>query len=758
MTTWTQLSPAIKLVIAVVLALLLAGASFAAIQTISGGSSSQQALEAEPEPSAPANDSEPPTPADDSETQDESAAVIEPEYNTEAEPDVEADAEAELNEETATQISNRPNGSNGSTVVPRNNQASTIRTGVTTSPTRQATSVTPSRAVNKPASAYTKKVTPALQVPGTPGSNQNGGNVGVPALNTPKPAQPDPVTPKPTPTPTPKPTPSPTPSPSPTPTPAQQDTAVLDLPRDQKDGWTTYETPVDGNVYYVSSSTGSDSNDGLSPETAYATLAKAFEKYQRNGAYNDFILFKRGDVFESDFSVNWGRYSGVSASQPMLVGSYGTAAERPRLELIGQKTVLGEVNNWAFIGLDFYFPAADPKSSKYDPNRKGQGLSFVGNMNGLLFEDVRFQYGQFNIQGVINEGVGYGQNVEIRRSQIAYSWSENGCSNGKAQGLYLFNIRNMTIDQTYFLHNGWSPTEAQGCANMFNHNLYATAMQDFTVKDSIFLHSSSISFKVSAFGPNEDVPGKTYENLLVENSFFSDSEIGISMGGNGNDADRINNSVIRGNVFSELGSDNATNRNFHWGIEVMGNRGSLIEGNYLVNSNQNTNSVGIRVGYKDFAGNTDVTIRNNTFYDYAPSAIAIAPFKTSSNVQFVANRVVVNSAPRDEACMIRAADGMDPGVSFSQNQYRSPLGSWACIQRDRLTFAQWKAAHEPTASEFTGTFVDPGRTLTSYATYLGYPSEAALEQAMLNNHKHNWDDRLTGDALTQYVKDGYKLK
>ena len=369
MTTWTQLSPAIKLVIAVVLALLLAGASFAAIQTISGGSSSQQPLEAEPEPSAPANDSEPPTPADDSETQDESAAVIEPEYNTEAEPDVEADAEAELNEETATQISNRPNGSNGSTVVPRNNQASTIRTGVTTSPTRQATSVTPSRAVNKPASAYTKKVTPALQVPGTPGSNQNGGNVGVPALNTPKPAQPDPVTPKPTPTPTPKPTPSPTPSPSPTPTPAQQDTAVLDLPRDQKDGWTTYETPVDGNVYYVSSSTGSDSNDGLSPETAYATLAKAFEKYQRNGAYNDFILFKRGDVFESDFSVNWGRYSGVSASQAMLVGSYGTAAERPRLELIGQKTVLGEVNNWAFIGLDFYFPAADQKSSKYDPNR-----------------------------------------------------------------------------------------------------------------------------------------------------------------------------------------------------------------------------------------------------------------------------------------------------------------------------------------------------------------------------------------------------
>lgn len=216
--------------------------------------------------------------------------------------------------------------------------------------------------------------------------------------------------------------------------------------------------------------------------------------------------------------------------------------------------------------------------------------------------------------------------------------------------------------------------------------------------------------------------------------------------------------VLLQNVFSELGSDNATNRNFHWGIEVMGNRGSVIEENYLVNSNLNTNSLGIPVGHKGSAGNTNLTIRNNTFYDYAPGAITIAPFGESSNVQLVNNRVVVNSAPRDEACMIRATDGLDPAVSFSNNQYRSPLESWACIQRDRLTLEQWKAAHEPTASEFTGTFVDPGRTLTSYATYLGYPSEAALEQAMLNNHKHNWDDRLTGDALTQYVKDGYKFK
>ncbi len=50
-----------------------------------------------------------------------------------------------------------------------------------------------------------------------------------------------------------------------------------------------------GTVYYVSSTSGDDANDGLSPETAFKTASRAGTVALNAG---DSILFKRGDVFE----------------------------------------------------------------------------------------------------------------------------------------------------------------------------------------------------------------------------------------------------------------------------------------------------------------------------------------------------------------------------------------------------------------------------------------------------------------------------
>src|SRR5690606_36048013 len=114
----------------------------------------------------------------------------------------------------------------------------------------------------------------------------------------------------PEPTPDPEPTPSPTPDPRPEPDPGvitecndgidndgdgwvdwendlgcygPGDASESAQSRDAEAGWTTYDKPTAGTVYYVSSSTGSDSNDGLSPQTAFETLGKAFERYKRDG-------------------------------------------------------------------------------------------------------------------------------------------------------------------------------------------------------------------------------------------------------------------------------------------------------------------------------------------------------------------------------------------------------------------------------------------------------------------------------------------
>lgn len=77
---------------------------------------------------------------------------------------------------------------------------------------------------------------------------------------------------------------------------------------------------VTGTKYYVSSSTGNDNNDGLTPETAWETAAKA----SNFGGYKDGdgVFFKRGDEWR--ITSTFKAYSGVTYS------AYGNGA-KPKL-------------------------------------------------------------------------------------------------------------------------------------------------------------------------------------------------------------------------------------------------------------------------------------------------------------------------------------------------------------------------------------------------------------------------------------------
>src|SRR5690349_9659591 len=86
-------------------------------------------------------------------------------------------------------------------------------------------------------------------------------------------------------------------------------------------GWTTFSPSAGSQTIYVSSSTGSDSNSGLSPNSPVKTIAKGLSLLQ-NGS-DDQLLLKAGDTFHE--SVNWPTgLSGMSASHPIVFSSYGT--------------------------------------------------------------------------------------------------------------------------------------------------------------------------------------------------------------------------------------------------------------------------------------------------------------------------------------------------------------------------------------------------------------------------------------------------
>ena len=98
---------------------------------------------------------------------------------------------------------------------------------------------------------------------------------------------------------------------------------------------TTGTVTATGVTYYVSSSTGNDSNDGLSPEKAWKTLQKVTRSEDILKA-GDAVLFKRGDLWRERVTF----YGGVTYSaygegaKPMFYGSPENGADASKWKLV----------------------------------------------------------------------------------------------------------------------------------------------------------------------------------------------------------------------------------------------------------------------------------------------------------------------------------------------------------------------------------------------------------------------------------------
>ena len=129
----------------------------------------------------------------------------------------------------------------------------------------------------------------------------------------------------------------------------------------------TVITPSPGaQVIYVSSSGGNDSNNGMSPSSPVRTLERGIAMLRNYSA--DELLLKSGDTWYDSLGY-WYR-SGISPSQPLVIGAYGTGA-RPMLDT-GNSTAFsagGPVSNVDIIGLRMTPNARSGVGPDGDPGR-----------------------------------------------------------------------------------------------------------------------------------------------------------------------------------------------------------------------------------------------------------------------------------------------------------------------------------------------------------------------------------------------------
>ena len=309
-------------------------------------------------------------------------------------------------------------------------------------------------------------------------------------------------------------------------------------------GWTTFNNQT-GPTIYVSSSTGNNSNSGLTPGSAVSTIAEGLKLLQQDGA--DQLLLKAGDTWVNQ-EFGYLNFSGKSATDPILISSYGTGAA-PLIETPtnGSGTAIGSIgagtgSNIAVVGLDFYAYTRDPSNPHYAGPTDYAGMDFENQLSNLLIENTTFNYYSNNVvQQVINPSGGMTNNVTLHRDVIENNYSVDGHS----EGLYVDRVSNLVLDGNVFDHNGWNSSIAGAEPNIFNQGIYIQYDSGAaTVIGNVIANSADYGLELRS-------GGTAAGNLFVHNP------LGMMVFQGGAGYATGNGATVTGNVFTESNDINA---------------------------------------------------------------------------------------------------------------------------------------------------------------------------------------------------------
>src|SRR5688572_14023448 len=217
------------------------------------------------------------------------------------------------------------------------------------------------------------------------------------------------------------------------------------------EGWTEFTASADTLTIYVSSSTGNDANDGLSPATPKATL-NAGKALLRTGM-PDWLLLKAGDIWTNQ---NFGNFtkSGRGPLEPMLISSYDTGA-RPLVRtgtdnaLVMQTTAVSHV---AVVGLHFV-------AHTYTGSEGSTGIRLLTTCDNILFEDLFVEGYKDNFVLQADAGFGTISDIRLRRCVVVDAYSG---TSSHAQGFYGSRVDGLLIEECTFDHNGWGEDGSGG--------------------------------------------------------------------------------------------------------------------------------------------------------------------------------------------------------------------------------------------------------------------------------------------------------
>jgi hypothetical protein len=511
-------------------------------------------------------------------------------------------------------------------------------------------------------------------------------------------------------------------------------------------GWTMLASSGDSQTVYVSSSTGDDNNDGLSPEYPKRTIAAGRDALRHGKP--DWLLLRRGDAWQEGLG-QW-KKSGRSANEPMVISTYGDDPARPLLRTgnvsgvwtNGSGGTPSRIENLAIVGLHFW-------ANGYTGNGNCVGAQWLQPSTNILFEDCYFQAYSTNL--VVQGMGGRHKDFSVRRSVIvdAYSVHDSG---DHPQGLYAYGVDGLLIEENVFDHNGWNEDVPNAGADIFSHNLYVdNSNTDVVVRGNIIAHGGSHGMQLRPGG-------------VVLNNLFLRNSIALSLGGGNNPEPGGVTADVRGNVFWD-GKDIDSANPRGWGIWFGNIKSGRVAYNVIANNTTGTFPValsfdGEHVGDSQSSiGIHHLVIEKNVVANWGGSIIFSGNSHQLSHITLINNQFQDEVAP--DPLLWHSVATSTSSIESSDNLFHCPLvpsASWTHIGPQAHTLQYWMTEVGDTTSKVEEVhYVDPDRSPATYSDFTGeVASESVFLDRIREQSRMNWRPEFLAGSVNRYLRAGFQ--
>ena len=426
---------------------------------------------------------------------------------------------------------------------------------------------------------------------------------------------------------------------------------------------------------------GDDSNDGISPATAWRTYDRAQDKWS-NLVPGESILFARGGVYEVVGSNQWVNTSST-VNDPVTLSDYqpnwGSGNEQlPRI-----------VQNQN----DFVFSLADGGSAEVEQGYVFKNLYIQCNLSEsnnkafFLYNDVD----DVTIDTVTIDSCRIGVHAATSNPCSSSAQNCNGKSdrltiknatiiNNSSQG-FLGSSEDLIIESTDFIANG--------SESSFDHNIYISNSSGARISGNT-LYQSTLDVNGACSGVSLVVHGETDGMIIENNTIYEDlgkanpNCWGISVDPGYNSAEGFTNIIIRNNTITNVG-------NVSIGIASCEN--CSIEDN-IITQNQAIGVTGINAPVRQRGSNdlimNEVNIHGNSIHFGADSSgTAISLGTEGTNHQITYNLIRFDGSSGFNCFKFDLAYSSYTDIDFNKCSYESSAdGEWVDGVGDLATWQQ----------------------------------------------------------------------